>query len=216
MRPPAWLAVRQAEGAASDSTPSLAEWLQSWTSDQPFAKPSTQATYRCHVDRHISPALGDLPIADLSRSDIAGFVRKLADQNLSPATVHRIVATLRSALGAAVRDQRLATNPVQGVQLPSVPARPHCVWTAQQAWHFLAACPDDAIAVLLGVALMTGMRRGPEGVTGTYCVTISVPKSKGDTGRWTRLGDAYPDEFGAFKVSGSVMGDRLVPLCACR
>jgi len=156
----AWLASRAAGGAEEETALSLDAWLQIWLADQPFTKPSTLATYRCHVERHLTPTLGDLPLTALSRGDIDGFVRELSERNLSAATVHRVVATLRSALGAAVRDGKIDSNPVAGVRLPSVPARSHCVWTPQQAQVFLASCPPNAIGVLFRLALVTGMRRG--------------------------------------------------------
>lgn len=156
----AWLASATAGGAESESAPSLDDWLRGWLGSQPFTKPSTLATYRCHVERHITPALGHIPLATLSRNDIAGFVSDLAHGDLSAATVHRVVATLRSALGSAEREGRIAANPVHGVRLPSVPARPHQVWTVEQTRDFLASCTDDAIGVLFRLAVVTGMRRG--------------------------------------------------------
>lgn len=156
----AWLASMSAELAESDQGPSVTDWLQSWLADQPFTKPSTLATYRCHVERHIIPLLGATPVADLSNSSVDGFVVALVDRGLAPATVHRVVATLRSALGSAVRSGLITSNPVRGVRLPSVPARPHAVWTVEQAREFLAHCSDDAVGVLLRLALLTGMRRG--------------------------------------------------------
>jgi integrase len=155
----AWLASGSAGGAESDSAAYLDDWLHQWLSDQPFTKPSTLATYRCHVDRHLSPALGRVRLEDLNRSHIAGFVRDLA-VSVAPATVHRVVATLRSALGAAQREGRIASNPVHGIRLPSVPARPHRVWTVEQTRDFLASCSNDAIGVLFRLAVVSGMRRG--------------------------------------------------------
>lgn len=155
----AWLASGSAGGAESESAPSLDEWLREWLGNQPFTKPSTLATYRCHIERHISPALGQVAVEGLTRSQVADFVRDLSGC-VAPATVHRVVATLRSALGAAQRDGRIAANPVHGVRLPSVPARPHQVWTVEQTRDFLASCSNDAIGVLFRLAVVTGMRRG--------------------------------------------------------
>lgn len=156
----AWLASAQVQGAGSDSSTCVAEWLQGWLVDRPFTKPSTLATYRCHVERHITPALGHHALTDLARVDIERFVHAFAASGVAPATVHRVVATLRSALGAAVRDGQLASNPVQGVRLPTVPNRPHSVWTVEQGRSFLASCGRDAMGVLFRLALVTGMRRG--------------------------------------------------------
>jgi hypothetical protein len=42
----------------------------------------------------------------------------------TPSTLHRIRATLRSALNAAIRDGLLRDNPARFVELPA-PRRPH-------------------------------------------------------------------------------------------
>jgi integrase len=96
----------------------------------------------------------------LSGIDVERFVHQLAASGVAPATVHRVVATLRSALGSAVRAGHVAENPVRGVRLPIVPARPHNVWTVEQGQTFLSWCSGNGIRVLFRLALVTGMRRG--------------------------------------------------------
>ncbi|MDQ7911107.1 tyrosine-type recombinase/integrase [Phytohabitans sp. ZYX-F-186] len=52
--------------------------------------------------------------------------------------MHRIRATLRSALNAAIREGLLRDNPARHVELPS-PRRPHAqVWTDQRVEHAAA------------------------------------------------------------------------------
>ena len=56
---------------------------------------------------------------------------------MTPATLHRIRATLRSALNAAIRDGLLRDNPARHVELPT-PRRPQPqVWTDNRvdAWR---------------------------------------------------------------------------------
>src|SRR5437762_2332589 len=81
----------------------------------------------------------------------------------TPGTLHRIRATLRAALNAAVREGLRPDNPARHVELPG-PRRPHAqvwtdqqitawrkqgqrpivaVWTAQQLATFLATITDD-------------------------------------------------------------------------
>jgi integrase len=98
----------------------------------------------------------------------------------TPATLHRIRATLRAALNAAIRDGLLADNPARRVELPS-PRRPHPqVWTAQRvrAWHqrrqrfavavwtaqqlatFLNFVAADRLAATWWLIALRGLRRG--------------------------------------------------------
>jgi len=83
----------------------------------------------------------------------------------TPGTLHRIRATLRAALNAAVREGLRCHNPARHVELPG-PRRPHAevstnqwiaawrqqgqrpivaVWTAQQLAAFLATITDDRL-----------------------------------------------------------------------
>ncbi|MET8151273.1 tyrosine-type recombinase/integrase [Actinoplanes sp. NPDC049668] len=98
----------------------------------------------------------------------------------SPSTLHRIRATLRSALNAAIREGLLRDNPARYVEVPS-PRRPHAlVWTAQrvEAWQktgerpavavwtveqtamFLSFVAQDRLAVMWWLIALRGLRRG--------------------------------------------------------
>lgn len=95
-------------------------------------------------------------------------------------TLHRIRATLRAALNAAVREGLRSDNPARHVELPG-PRRPHAevwtdqqitawrergqrpvvaVWTAQQLAAFLAAVADDRFHPMWWLIALRGLRRG--------------------------------------------------------
>lgn len=79
---------------------------------------------------------------------------------VSVTTLHRIHATLMSALNTAVRRGLLTTNPAVVVELPR-PERPEMnIWTAAQAAHFLHGSRTDPWHLLYRLLLVTGMRRG--------------------------------------------------------
>ncbi|MBT8064991.1 MAG: site-specific integrase [Gammaproteobacteria bacterium] len=80
-----------------------------------------------------------------------------------PATVHREIAALRAALNCAVRWKLIATNPAQGVKirLPATDGAPRILQADERAR--LLACLDqreDSLAVLVTLALQTGLSRG--------------------------------------------------------
>jgi integrase len=98
----------------------------------------------------------------------------------TPATLHRIRATLRGALNAAIRDGLLRDNPARHIELPS-PRRPHAevwtdhrvaawrergersavaVWTVQQLAAFFAFVADDPLFALWWLIALRGLRRG--------------------------------------------------------
>jgi hypothetical protein len=73
-------------------------------------RPSTLRSYTEHVDRHLIPHLGRIRLGELTGHHVAAmFTTLIAAQTrygrpITPSTLHRIRATLRSALNAAIRD----------------------------------------------------------------------------------------------------------------
>ncbi|MGO8685156.1 MAG: hypothetical protein ACLQUT_11340, partial [Thermoleophilia bacterium] len=144
----------------------LKEWLPAIKGT---LRPTTYASYEMHVQGHIIPALGALPLAKLTAPAINAFYASLLEDGrtnghggLSPATVRRIHATLHRAGRDAVRWQRLAVNPVGSADPPrgQSKVRDLPAWNATQLAGFLSFVSDDRLAALWRLMAMTGMRRG--------------------------------------------------------
>lgn len=104
----ALLAGSQAERATQTWT--VARWLRYWLTTRVAIRPSTLRSYTEHAERHLIPRLGRIRLGELTSHDATAMFARLAatDTRLgrppTPTTLHRIRATLRSALNAAVRD----------------------------------------------------------------------------------------------------------------
>jgi hypothetical protein len=116
----------------------VTRWLRFWLTSRTSIRPSTLRSYQHHVDAHLIPHLGRLQMDELTGRHVAAMFRALAAADTgrgrppTPGTLHRIRATLRAALNAAVRDGLRPDNPARHVELPG-PRRPHTeVWTKQQ------------------------------------------------------------------------------------
>ena len=132
-------------------------------------RPSTYRAYRQHVELHIIPHLGAIPLQKLSGDAISGaYATLLRDGRrgggaLSSRTVRHVHAVLHHALKDAVRRHRLTRNPADTVDPPSVrgPAATEMqTWSAEQAKAFLEATEDTRLGALWRILLMTGLRRG--------------------------------------------------------
>jgi hypothetical protein len=84
------------------------------------------------------------------------------------ATQHRIYATLRNALAAAVRQRRIPWNPCAGVELAAETREPARVYAPEQVAAFLrhAERQGDRLALLYCLVLLRGLRRGVRATVG--------------------------------------------------
>ncbi|MEV5508608.1 tyrosine-type recombinase/integrase [Streptomyces orinoci] len=115
------------------------------------------------LHRHdLVPALGKIKLDDLGYRHIAAFVRAQLSRGRGPVTVHRILATLSSALGEAVRHHRLDHNPARPTIIPRPAAAERHIWTIDEAVSFLRYCnaADPLMADLVEVLIGTGIRKG--------------------------------------------------------
>jgi integrase len=161
-------------------------WLRYWLTTRTSIRPTTLRVYTQHVEQYLIPHLGRLRLADVAVRHLTAMFADLAQQTtrtgepLAPATLHRICATLRGALNAAVRNDMITDNPAKRVELPGRP-RPHAVvwtkqrveawqdhgvrapvavWTAEHLAAFLDHVAADRLHALWWLIALRGLRRG--------------------------------------------------------
>lgn len=134
-------------------------------------RPSTLLAYTGHVEGHIIPALGTVPLQKLTGGRINVFYNSLqvakADggPGLSSATVRRVHATLHRALRDAARWGHVQHN-VNAADQADAPkatrkgAPTLHVWTVPEVQTFLKATREERQRPLWQFFLATGMRRG--------------------------------------------------------
>lgn len=147
----------------------LAAFLQKWLAEYalPRVGRRTYERYLTIIDRHLVPALGNLPLEVLSARDIqAYYARALASGRLdgrgglSPSTVHHHHRVLRCALQRALRWGLLARNPALMVDPPVRPRREIRILDEQEMGRLLHAFEGRSVYVPTLLAAGTGMRRG--------------------------------------------------------
>jgi integrase len=141
------------------------EWLPAI---RPTIRPTTFSSYETHVERHIIPRIGSLPLQQVTGVQInLLYARLLSEPDshgrlLSPSTVRRVHATLHRALKDAVRWSKLPRNPVDSADPPRAVGfdREMKVWTATEVRTFLVSERDSDLYPLWLTLATTGMRRG--------------------------------------------------------
>jgi integrase len=141
------------------------EWLPAVR--PPAVRGSTWRAYRDNVARHIAPRIGNVPLQQLTRATVKALYADLTaaggrnGQPLSVKTVHNVHLTLRSALGDAVSDRIIASNPADGAHtLPRDRGIEMKTWTAKELALFLSGVRESEWYPLLRLTATTGMRRG--------------------------------------------------------
>jgi integrase len=145
----------------------------------PRVRPSTWASYRMAVERHIVPALGGVLLQGLTPAHLTAFYRALLDDGrrdgrggLAPKSVRNIHGVLHAALRDAVRWGYLPRNVAAGADLPKRMTPEMHVWSPEQLRAFLDQVWDDPLYAAWLLLATTGMRRGE--VAGLRWVDIDV------------------------------------------
>lgn len=162
----------------------LAEWLETWHAGKRRLRDTSAKAYRGHIDVWLRPHLGSIRLDRLTAAHIAGLfatitawnaeIEAAAAEGREPVlpgdvrkyprvtgitTQHRIFATLRNALAAAVRQRRIAWNPCAGVELPPETRDPAQVWSPAEVAAFMRQASADRLAALYRLILIRGLRR---------------------------------------------------------
>jgi integrase len=151
---------RDAAGAKRTKVATSA-YLAQWVRDARNIRPTTRKGYASVVTNHLVPTIGAIPLAALSPLDVESMLTTLAPR-VSPKMLRNIHATLRRALGQAVRAGLVARNVAsrEFVDAPRVPSvEPKALSTAEVARVKKAAAGDPVEAIVI-VALGTGLRQG--------------------------------------------------------
>jgi integrase len=145
-------------------TLTVGQYLENWLAGKHALKPKTVALYRDLVRLYLEPHLGGLRLLELRAQHLDTFYAAISigrrGRPLSPATIRRVHAVLRSALGSAVKRRLIPYNPAEHIELAPENPRRAKPWTPAQCLTFLRAIQDDRLAALYDLMLVTGLRRG--------------------------------------------------------
>ena len=148
--------LRQARGDAERGLVSdggntgLTEYLARWLNDsvKGSVKPVTHDSYELLVNKHITPALGNVRLSKLNSAHLQGFYRSKLDSGLSPRTVQYIHVVLHRALRQALRWGLVVRNVAEAVDPPRVPKKEITPLSPEQARTFLEAARDERLEAL--------------------------------------------------------------------
>lgn len=139
----------------------LGQWLDVWTAEyMGDIKPRTVESYLCQIRNHIRPALGAVRLEALNTHTIQQFYNDMSKDGLSPKTVKIVHGVLHKALGQAVLNGYLRSNPTDACILPRMTRKEIKPLDADATAQFMAAIRGHRFETVYLVTLFTGMRQG--------------------------------------------------------
>src|SRR5262249_31005347 len=140
----------------------FAQFLQLWLEDsvKPSVRPLTYEQYRQHVRLYLAPVFGHYRLDKLAPQHVRAFIKLPLEAGLSPRTVQLSLATLRCALGQAVKDGLMGRNVAKLVDAPSQRHIQRRTLSPHEARAFLDATKGDRLEALYTVAVTLGLRMG--------------------------------------------------------
>jgi integrase len=105
----------QATKSGATVADAVEEWLRYCEHERSCAV-STLYDYRSGVEKHVLPALGDLPLEAVTPEKVELLKRKLRDSGLTPRTVNKTLTYLHGVFERARKVYGLTSNPVADVE----------------------------------------------------------------------------------------------------
>jgi len=120
--------------------------------------PRTQDGYEMIAERHLIPALGHIPLRQLSPQAIQSYYGK-ACERLSARTVHKHHRLLKESLKYGVRQGYLGRNPCDLVDPPSWKAKMMRTLTPEESKDLLEIASDNKFYPVIYTAISSGLRQ---------------------------------------------------------
>ncbi len=122
-------------------------------------KPAAIRSYAEALRLRILPALGDMRLSDVRRTDVQDLADRLTAEGLAASTVQNQLDPLRVIFRRAVRRDLVAVDPTKGLELRKPDGRRDRIASPDEARELLAALPVEERA-LWATALYAGLRHG--------------------------------------------------------
>jgi hypothetical protein len=123
-------------------------------------KPSAARSYRASLDLHVRDDLGAMRLGDVKRRHVQALADRLVADGLSPSTVRNALMPLRVIFRRALRDDLVALNPCDGIELPANRGSRDRIVSVEHAAALISALTEPSDRALRATAFYAGLRRG--------------------------------------------------------
>lgn len=187
---------------------STAQFLNDWVAALPLTdiKPSTRASYEMNMRRHIIPAVGSVPLQQLTTARVNKLYTDMLAGGLSQQSVRYAAMILRRALAKAIATGQLTRNPADAAERPKRVKSTMHTWRADELRGFLERISGEPMYPAILLSATTGARRGE--VLGVRWRDLDLDARRMSIAQ-TLIAIGYHTEFSTPKTTGS---KRLIDL----
>lgn len=162
----AWLKENRAKRATSTAG-STGEMFDRWLTHQRHRlaagklSTSTLSWYASAIEKHLRPALGAVPAAKMTSTQLQTFIAGKVSKGFGESSLRRLTVVLRAVFSYAVEEGWLERNPAARLEVPEVEVHSTArVWPVEHVRRFLEATRETPLGPLWWLLAVTGMRRG--------------------------------------------------------
>ncbi len=139
----------------------LGQWLAYWLENvvRRDLADSTLYAYRNMTRCHVVPALGQVPLAELTPVLLQSYLLRKLDEGLAPNTVRKHYVMLFTALRLAVRMDVLDRNPLERVTPPKKTESRYTFYDPDQMQRLFTAVEGTMMELPVKLAAYLGLRR---------------------------------------------------------
>lgn len=139
----------------------LNSWYTQWMEVYKYeVRDSTRLHYSIIFCKHISPALGTIPLAQLTTLDVKRFLNNMAKSGLSFEVRNKARIVLLDMFDKAIADDFAIKNPARGIKLKRDEIVERRVLSQEEQIDFFDTCRGTFYEELFTVAVLTGLRPG--------------------------------------------------------
>lgn len=139
----------------------LADWLDHWMDQivRPSRADTTVYGYTKIIENHLVPALGDIPVQQLTPSHIQQYYTTLREKGLAPNTIRRHHDLLSASLRTAMRQDILIRCPTDRVEPPRVIPKEAKYYSPENLKRLYAEVEGSWLEPVVKLAGCLGLRR---------------------------------------------------------
>ena len=139
----------------------VGQWLDYWLEVviRPHRAVTTTYGYQKIIDNHLKPALGKIPLHELTAVQVQQYLFRQLEEGLSNNTVRKHHTLLSTALGLAVRQDMLERNVAQSVEAPPKESPQHSFYSADQLQRLFDLVRGRPLEPVVKLAGYLGLRR---------------------------------------------------------